>query len=325
MAKSPTAILLLNLGTPDAPTAAAIRRYLREFLSDTRVVDLPRALWLPILYGAILPLRPRAIAPRYAEIWGQEDAPIREIGRRQQQKLQQALQAAAIDVATVELAMTYGNPGIDAALDRLQQAAIERIIVLPLFPQYASSSTGAAFDALARALMRRTAVPELHFIRDYHQHPRYIEALCQSIRQHWDARGRQGRLLFSLHGIPVSHVKRGDPYQLHCQATAQRVAEQLGLRPDQWLLSYQSRPGKGNWLQPYTEEVMREWGGQGLSAVDVICPGFAADCLETVEEIAVQNKEFFQQAGGGDFAYIPALNDSDAHIALLTELCREQL
>ncbi len=319
-------VILVNLGTPDAPTASAIRRYLREFLSDRRVVEAPRVLWWLILNLFILPIRPWKLVANYRGIWGDSDGPIRATTRSQAQKLQNQLRKKfAGHPVVVEPAMTYGNPSLANALDNVTRQGVRRVVVLPLYPQYSATTTAATWDALMRATAGIRDLPEIRFIRDYHDHPIYIEALAQSVRAHWEQRGRRGRLLFSFHGIPQSYADKGDPYPQACAATAQKVAESLGLGARDWLMTFQSRFGSAPWLQPYTDKTVERLGREGLQGLDVICPGFAADCLETLEEINEQNREIFLGHGGKDFQYIPALNESDIHIKLMRSLVEEQV
>ncbi|RRJ82979.1 ferrochelatase [Aestuariirhabdus litorea] len=321
-----TALLLLNLGSPDELSPAALRRYLREFLSDRRVIEAPRLVWWFVLNGVILPFRPRKLMHAYGNIWTEQGSPIRTISLQQQHALQSELNRRLGDgQVQVELAMTYGNPSITAAFERLEQAGVERVLVLPLFPQYSATTTAACFDAIARALAGRRNIPELRFIRQYHEQPAYIEALANSVREHWQQQGRQGHLMFSFHGLPLSYVEKGDPYPRQCEATVEAVVRQLGLSEQEWTLCYQSRVGIAPWLQPYTDETLIEWAKEGRSGVDVICPGFSADCLETLEEVAITNKELFEEAGGSDYQYIPALNASSAHIQLLADTAVKQL
>ncbi|WP_426415131.1 ferrochelatase [Aestuariirhabdus sp. LZHN29] len=320
------ALLLLNLGSPDELSPAALRRYLREFLSDRRVIEAPRLIWWFVLNGVILPFRPRKLMHVYGNIWSEEGSPIRAISLQQQTAVQKALDLRLGEhQVKVELAMTYGNPSITDAFERLQQEGIERVLALPLFPQYSATTTAACFDGIARALSTRRDIPELRFIRQYYQQPAYIEALAASVRDHWQQRGRQGHLMFSFHGLPLSYVKNGDPYAIQCEATVHAVVERLQLNDSDWTLSYQSRVGVAPWLQPYTEETLIEWAKQGRSGVDVICPGFSADCLETLEEVAITNREIFEEAGGSDYHYIPALNATEAHIEMLAALAADQL
>lgn len=314
-------VLLVNLGTPDAPTPEAVRRYLGEFLWDRRVVDAPRALWWMVLNGFILRLRPQRVAKGYQAIWSDEGSPLLAIGRRQQRALAEALERHFGEPIPVELAMTYGNPSLREGGLRLREAGAERILVLPLYPQFSRSTTAAVFDGLARALAPCPNLPELRFIRDYHAHPAYIQALANSVRDHWTTHGgERGRLLLSYHGIPQRYADEGDPYPRHCERTSSLVAEALGLADDEWQMSYQSRFGREEWLKPYTDKTLAAWGQKGIDQVDVISPAFAADCLETLEELEVENRDNYLAAGGRVFRYIPALNDRTDHIDLLTQL-----
>lgn len=319
-------VILVNLGTPDAPTAGAIRRYLREFLGDRRVVEAPRWIWWLVLNLFILPLRPWKLTANYRSIWNGGDGPIRASTYAQARKLQNQLRGRfAGHQIHVEAAMTYGQPSLAAALASLQGQGIRRIVVLPLYPQYSATTTAATWDALMRATAGIRDLPEIRFIRDYHDHPIYIEALAQSVRAHWEQRGRRGKLLFSFHGIPQSYADKGDPYPQACATTAQKVADALGLGTRDWLMTFQSRFGSAPWLQPYTDKTVERLGREGLQGLDVICPGFAADCLETLEEINELNREIFLGHGGKDFQYIPALNETDIHIKLMRALVEEQV
>lgn len=313
-------VLLVNLGSPAAPTAAAVRQYLKQFLSDRRVVDLPALLWQPILRGIILNTRPRRSARLYRSIWTPEGAPLQVNTRRQAQGLAARLAGQGVRVA---YAMTYGAPALAEGLGEL--AGCERIVVLPLFPQQSASTQGAVFDALAGALRRAMRLPHLDFVADFHDHPGYVGALAASVRAHWATHGRGERLLMSFHGLPQRNVDRGDPYAEQCRRTAQALAQALGLGADHWQLAFQSRFGRARWLTPATDAVLRDWGEQKLSRADVICPGFVADCLETLEEIAIGGRHAFQAAGGGEFRYIACLNDSPAWLDALAGLMRARL
>lgn len=318
-----TGVILANLGTPSAPTAKAIRQFLRPFLRDKRVIqDVPAWLWRIILEGFILPFRPRKFVHKYQQVWLKEGSPLLVRSWLQQRALAAALSAEDI---TVTLAMTYGEPSFSSALATLEAACCERIIVIPLFPQYSSTTTAAAFDALARALATRMIIPEIIFMKEYYRHPLYIEAISRSITNYWQQHGRGDLLLFSFHGIPVSYCERGDTYPEACVQTVAAVATALQLKPTEYALSYQSRLGYKAWLQPYTIDFVAEQARAGLKRIDVIAPGFATDCLETLEELQLQNKAAFLAAGGKEFHYIPALNDNDDHIALLAALVRENL
>lgn len=321
-----TAIVLMNLGTPAAPTAAAIRKYLREFLSDRRVVEIPRALWYPILYGVILTLRPRRLAHAYGQIWSQYgDSPLRVISQRQVAGLQAKLATYSAQPPLVRLAMTYGAPKLRDVIAELHAAGVEHTLVLPLYPQYSATTTGPIYDQVAALHTTQRNICSLNVVKQYWDHPSYIETLAQSVLAFWEQRGRAQRLLMSFHGIPKRNTELGDPYGEQCHATARQLAARLGLQPEQWQISFQSRLGRAEWLQPYTSATLQAWGAEKLSSVDVICPAFAADCLETLEEIAVENRHVFQAAGGGEFSYIPCLNDSDPHMEMLVDILREHL
>ena len=315
-----TGVLLSNLGTPEAPTSDALRRYLKEFLWDPRVVEQPRWLWWLILNGIILNTRPAKSAEAYEKIWTEEGSPLLATSIRQRDKLQGLLRKRFGDDLQVELAMRYGNPSIRQGLEALREKRCERVIVLPLYPQYSATTTASTFDALAEVLKGWRRVPGLHFIDHYHDHPAYIAALTESVRRFWREHGEAERLLISFHGIPERYFMAGDPYPCHCRKTARLLGEQLKLNEERAVIAFQSRFGREPWVEPYTDETLKAWGREGLASVDVICPGFSADCLETLEEIAMQNRELFEAAGGGRFRYIPALNDDDAHIEALAQL-----
>jgi len=312
-------VLLLNLGTPDAPTAEAIRPYLREFLSDRRVVDLPRWLWLPILHGIILPLRPRKLAPQYARIWRADGSPLLALTRELAAGLADALAMPVVP------AMRYGRPGVAAGLAELKRSGVTRVIALPLYPQYSGTTTASAYDALDAALATDAAAPRVERVDDYHADDGYIAALADSVREHWAARGRGDALLMSFHGIPVRYAERGDPYGRQCEETARRLAAALALREGEWQVAYQSRVGKAAWLEPYTDVVIPALARRGTRKLDVICPGFAADCLETLDEVAIRYDEAFVAAGGEALRYVPALNARPAHVAALARIVRARL
>ncbi|TDR38262.1 ferrochelatase [Tahibacter aquaticus] len=314
------AVLLLNLGTPDAPTPSAVRRYLAQFLSDPRVIEQPRWLWWPVLYGVILRLRPARSARAYASIWSEAGSPLLVESRRLATALGHVVRERVGGCITVELAMTYGQPAIDTALQGLVDQGIGRVLVLPLYPQYSATSTGAALDALADAIKRLRWPPEFRTVNDYHDQPAHIEALARSVEAHWQQHGRAERLLLSFHGIPQRYVAAGDPYAAHCQATARLLAARLGLEQGQLLASYQSRVGREEWLRPYTDETLVELARSGVTSVQLLCPGFAVDCLETLEEIGVENRERFIHAGGKRYEYIAALNDGAGQVDALLAL-----
>lgn len=314
-----SAVLLVNLGTPAAPTATAVRRYLAEFLSDPRVVEQPHWLWLPILYGAILPLRSRRSAHAYASVWTERGSPL----AWHSQDLAGAMRArlpAGVDVA---LAMRYGEPSIERVLRQLDRGdGLRRLLVLPLYPQYSATTTASVFDAVTRELATWRRLPALRFVDDYWQQPDWQSAIADSVRRHWQAHGRGERLLFSFHGLPQRYVDAGDPYLRQCRGSAEAIAAALGLAADEWEMVFQSRVGREPWLRPYTDERVTELARAGVRRLDVVCPGFAVDCLETLEEIAMRYRESFLEGGGERLDYIPALNAGAGHAAALAGLVR---
>ena len=314
-----TAVLLTNLGTPDRLERESVRRFLREFLSDPLVVRLPRALWLPILYGIILPFRSGRTLEAYRRVWGDDGSPLLAIAQRQRAALQKHL----LEQAHVELAMRYGNPSYPSVLRLLRDAGIRRIVVLPLYPQYSVTTTATSYKHLKRTLLELDYAPELEFIGYYPDHSAYIDALAASVREHQIEDPRH--LLMSFHGLPQANVDRGDPYQQQCERTARLLAAELGLADSDWTISYQSRFGKQTWIQPYTSDALRDLVGRGILRLDVICPGFSADCLETLDEIEVEYRHEFMQLGGEEFRYIPALNDNPAHIEMMAQLVSAHL
>lgn len=307
-------ILLTNIGSPDQPTARAVRKYLRKFLSDKRVVELPRLLWYPILYGFILPLRSKNSAELYQKIWTPEGSPLTVNCERLANKLQEKLKLP------VEVGMHYGNPSIALALEKLQQQKVKKIFVFPLYPQYSATTTASSFDHIANALKTKRDFPELQTLHDYADHPSYIDAIAHSIQNFWGTNGKPQHLLFSFHSLPSRYVELGDPYYEQCKLTAHLVTEKLALPKNEWSLAFQSRLRNTGWLTPYTDQVLENLPKQGIEKVNVICPGFAVDCLETLEEIAIRGQEQFHKAGGKEFKYIPALNDNDLHIQTITTI-----
>ncbi len=320
-----TGILLTNLGTPDAAEPAALRRYLREFLADPRVVELPWFLWWPILYGVVLWVRPARSARKYQTVWTEEGAPLLAITRRQAAALETRLKARCGGPVRLAVGMRYGNPSIPKALEELRQAGARRLLVAPLYPQYSAATTASAFDALVQTLKGWRWLPELRMIASYHDDPGYIHALTESVLDAWAKQPQAERLLFSFHGLPRRNLLAGDPYHCQCHKTARLVAERLGLENDQWAVSFQSRFGFAEWLKPYTSELLKDWAQQDVASVDVLCPGFAADCLETLEEIAMENRDVFIESGGQRFRYIPALNDNPEHLDALEDLLMAHL
>ena len=323
-----TAALLVNLGTPTAPEPAAVRRYLKQFLSDPRVVEIPRAAWLPILYGVILAVRPKASAAKYATIWTDKGSPLLHHSEQQALLLRGYLGSRGLDV-DVRLAMRYGEPSIPRLLAELRAANTERVLVLPLYPQYSATTTATVFDAVNAELARLRNLPELRTVKHFHDHPGYIEALKQSVLAHWARHGNlrdsRGKLLMSFHGVPRRTLDLGDPYHCECRKTGRLLAEALGLAKDQYLVTFQSRFGKAEWLQPYTAPTLQQLAAQGVQRVDVICPGFVADCLETLEEINVEGRRDFIAAGGKVFHYIDCLNEAPAFINALADIAAGHL
>ena len=325
LSKPKVLIIIANLGTPDAPTAPAVRAFLKQFLSDQRVIEIPKILWAIILNAFVLPFRPKRVAEAYAQVWS-NDSPMREILFKQVQQLQKKLSVFNTDFdLTIVPAMTYGRPGIDRVLDEAESQLYDHIILFPLFPQYSATSTAPLYDAVAKWLLKQRNIPGLSFIRDYYQHPLYIQALANSVRDYQQQHGQAEKLLMSFHGIPQPYADKGDPYADRCRVTAQKVAQALQLNDDQWAISFQSRFGKQEWVKPYTDQLLQAWAEQGVASVQILSPAFSADCLETLEELAIQNAELFLKAGGKDYAYIPALNDRDDHIDLLGLLLQTQL
>lgn len=316
-----TGVLLVNLGTPDAPERTAVRRYLKQFLWDPRVVETPRPLWWLILNGVILTTRPQRSARAYASIWGADGSPLLSISRAQHVRLMAAL---GPDLK-VELAMRYGQPSIPNALAALRRAGARRILVLPLYPQYSATTTASVFDAVTREMRGWRWLPEMRFINQYHDDPGYIAALADSVRAYQAEHGRSQRLVMSFHGLPQAYFDAGDPYYCHCQKTARLLAESLGLAPEDYAVTFQSRLGVKAWLQPYTDEYLQGLPAQGIRHVQVICPGFSVDCLETLEEVAMENREHFLAKGGESYDYIPCLNDGEGHIAFLQGLVQRHL
>ena len=323
--KAKVTVILANLGTPDAPTASAVRRFLDQFLSDQRVIEIPKPLWQIILRLFILPFRPKRVAHAYAMVWG-SDSPMREILLTQVAALQQQLilQYPEFELNIVP-AMTYGNPGIQSLLTELSQNPQDHIVLFPLFPQYSATSSAPLYDAFAKWIPKQRNLPGLSIIRDYYQHPLYIQALAQSVRDFRAEHGVSEKLLMSFHGIPQPYADKGDPYADRCRITGQLVATELGLVEDEWAISFQSRFGKQEWVKPYTDVLLAEWAAQGVKSVQIMSPAFSADCLETLEELAIQNAELFLSQGGERYQYIPALNSRGDHLQLLNTLVQANL
>lgn len=319
-----TAVVLVNLGTPDAPTPAALRRYLREFLGDPRVIEIPRLAWWPILHAIILRTRPRKSARKYAAIWTDDGSPLARWTAMQAKLLAGYLGERGHRVG-VRHAMRYGTPSIASVLDELKTDRATRILLLPAYPQYAAATTGSVVDAVAAWSRRQRNLPELRFVRGYHDDVKYIAALARRVQDHWQTNGRPDMLVMSFHGVPERSLQLGDPYHCECRATARLLAERLSLRDSQWQVTFQSRFGRAKWLQPYTDVTLRELAKSGVRHVDVVCPGFAADCLETLEEIAIEARAKFLGAGGAEFGVIPALNDYHPWIDALASIAIRHL
>lgn len=320
-----TGILLVNLGTPDAPTAQAVRPYLKEFLSDPRVVEIPSAVWWLILNGIILNTRPKKSAAKYAKIWMSEGSPLRVHTAKQTVLLQGYLSQRTRAPFVVDYAMSYGNPSIAGAMQKLKAQNCQRILVVPMYPQYAASSTATVFDLVFGAMQKMRSMPALRTIRNFHDNPGYIKALAGNVNDYWMKNGRPEKLVMSFHGVPQYTLDKGDPYHCECHKTGRLLAQELGLQPGQYFISFQSRFGKAEWLKPYTTATLKELGKQKTKRVDVVCPGFVADCLETLEEIAMEGKEDFQHAGGGEYHYIPCLNERNDWMHALTDLVMDNL
>jgi len=318
-------VLLTNLGTPDAPTAKALRPYLKEFLSDRRVVDLPRALWWPILNLIILTLRPRRSAHAYAKVWTEEGSPLLVHTRRQAEKVRERLARDLGDEVVVEFGFRYGQPSISSAIQSLIDQGARRMLVLPLYPQYSATTTASAFDAVFDEFKLWRCVPELHTVGGYHDHPGYIGALAAGLHALWTEDGKPSRLLVSFHGLPERYVAAGDPYEQQCRATAALLSERLEIDPDRIDIGFQSRFGREPWIGLETAKLLSDAGRAGTVGLDVICPGFAADCLETLEEIAIAGSKIFTKSGGSGFRYVPALNRRPEHIAALAEIAIENM
>lgn len=322
MAANKVGVLLTNLGTPEALNKKAVRRFLREFLSDPRVVELPRLLWIPILYAVILPFRPKKSLEAYAQIWTEAGSPLLDITLKQGKALQNVFDPNEVVVVP---AMRYGQPSIANGLQQLQQHNVSKIFILPLYPQYSVSTSASTFDCIAKELKKWRVIPELRMLDNYALDANYITCIANSISNHFQDDDPSHRLLFSFHGLPQKMVDRGDPYAKQCFATVSQVAQQLQLKPDSWQITFQSRLGNTPWLQPYTDLTLEKLARDGIKKVTVICPGFAADCLETLEEINMRNRKIFLSAGGQEFNYIPALNDSAEHITCLQNIIKKNI
>ena len=315
-----TGVLLVNLGTPDRAVCPALRRYLAEFLMDPRVIEIPKLFRLLLVRGIIVNFRAHKSAATYRKIWREEGSPL----LLNSLALGDALQTKLGNKFVVKVAMRYGKPSVESRVRDLHKMGVRKLVVIPLYPQYSGSTNGSTFDAIANAFKRFRWVPSIEFINAYYQRDDYIEAIAESIRVHWQLNGRAQKLLMSFHGVPQKYITKGDPYQGHCTQTANRIALILNLQDDQWQLVFQSRFGAEEWLQPYCEQTLKSLPAEGVKSVDIICPGFSADCLETLEEIEQENKEYFLAAGGTDYHYIPCLNDSPAHVELFANMIEQR-
>jgi len=323
--KDKIGILITNLGTPKEATTQAVRAYLTEFLHDPRIVEIPRLLWLLMLHGFILRVRPKRSAKAYKSIWSKKGSPLMFHTQDQCRALSNTLKKQWGEQIQIEFAMRYGAPSISSALQKLADSGVTKLLVLPLYPQYASSTIGSTFDALSQDYTQRRWLPQLRFISGYHDSPLYIQALAESIKSYWAEHGKADKLILSYHGLPEQTLKDGDPYFCQCHATTRHLINVLGLNKDEYLTTFQSRVGRAEWLKPYTDQTMKSLPDQGVKSIQVICPGFSADCLETIEEIDVENREYFLESGGEHYAYIPALNASENHINALSSLINENL
>ncbi len=314
-------VLLVNLGTPDRPVCPGLRKYLGEFLMDPRVIELPTVLRAILVKGIIVNVRSHKSAATYREIWTDDGSPLLLNSLGLGMKTAELLG----DEFEVEVAMRYGKPSVDEKIKTLHQKGVRKIVVIPMYPQYSGSTNGSTFDAVSQALTKQRWVPSINFVSDYYQYDSYIKAVGDSISAHWEKHGRNQKLVMSFHGVPQKYITRGDPYQSQCANSAQRIANYLKLNDDDWQLVFQSRFGAEEWLQPYCDQTLKSYPAQGIKTVDVVCPGFSADCLETLEEIEGENKEYFIEAGGEHYSYIACLNDADRHAQLMCEIIRDNL
>ncbi len=313
-------VLITNLGTPTAPTKQALRPYLKQFLSDPRVVEIPRLIWWMILNLVILNIRPKRSAKAYETVWEEGGSPLMIHTVNQSKALEGKLKAKYGEGVEVEFAMRYGQPSVSEKIESLLQSGVRKLIVLPLYPQYCASTTGSTFDAVAEDFMSRRWIPELRFINQYNDHEQYINAMANKIREHWKTNPQADKLIFSYHGIPKRYLTNGDPYHCQCYKTSRLIAENLGLSEGQYMTTFQSRFGREEWLKPYTDHTLKALPEKGVKSVQIVCPGFSADCLETIEEIGIENRDYFLEAGGENYQYIPALNSDESHIELMTTL-----
>lgn len=318
-------VLITNLGTPDAATRQALRPYLREFLSDPRVVEVPRLIWWCVLNLIILNIRPGRSAKAYATVWEDEGSPLLIHTKNQAIAIEEQLKAQYGDRVVVDFAMRYGNPSVSSVLGNMFAQGVRKLVVLPLYPQYCASTTGSTFDAIAHDFTSRRWLPDFKFISHYHDNPEYIAAVGEKIKAHWEKHGQTDKLLFSYHGIPKRYLLNGDPYHCECHKTSRLLAEYLGLEREQYMTTFQSRFGREEWLKPYTDHTLMVLPKEGVESVQIVCPGFSSDCLETIEEIGEENREYFMEAGGKRYEYIECLNNGDSHIQMLTNMINQEL
>lgn len=318
-------VLITNLGTPDAPKKAELKKYLREFLSDPRVVEVPRLIWWMILNFVILNIRPKRSAHAYSTVWTERGSPLLFHTQDQADSLREKLKEKHGDNLVVDFAMRYGSPSVDSVISKMLEQGVRKLVVLPLYPQYCASTTASTFDAVAASFAKKRLIPELRFINHYHDFSPYIEAVANKIRQHWEVNGRADKLIFTYHGIPKRYLTNGDPYHCECYKTSRLLAENLGLTKDEYMVTFQSRFGREEWLQPYTDKTLMALPEQGVKSVQLVCPGFSADCLETIEEIGIENRDYFTEAGGERYEYIDALNADTSHIDMMSELLEQHL
>ncbi len=318
-------VLITNLGTPQAPTKAALKPYLKEFLSDPRVVEVPRLIWWFILNGVILNIRPKRSAEAYASVWSEQGSPLMVHTKAQAEALAKRCATEFDDNVVVEFAMRYGEPSVSGTIDRMLSQGVRKLLVLPLYPQYSASTVASTFDAVAHDFVKRRWLPDFRFVSHYHDRPDYIQAVADKIQQHWQHYGRADKLILSYHGVPKRYLDSGDPYHCECHKTSRLIAEALGLEQSEYMTTFQSRFGREEWLKPYTDETLKGLPAEGVKSVQVVCPGFSADCLETIEEIGEENRDYFMEAGGERYEYIPALNSEPEHINMLFGLVKENL
>ena len=317
-------ILITNLGTPDAPEKQELKVYLNQFLSDPRVIELPKILWQILLKLVILQIRPAKSAEAYKKIWTKNGSPLLDISKRQLEKIKKSLSASHPNMI-FEIGMRYGNPSIPSALEKLQKQKVRKLLILPMYPQYCAATTGSTFDEVTNTLQKWRWIPELRFINQYFEEEKYIQVLSNSIRSFWNKNSKPQKIIFSFHGIPKRYLLNGDPYHCFCLKTTRLVKENMGLKDEEIMTTFQSRFGKAEWLQPYTSETLKELPKKGVKNIHIISPGFSSDCLETLEELEEENREYFMESGGEKYKYIPCLNDDDEHIDMFVNLIKKNI